>query len=94
MALETAIDRVQEAVDTGADILISTCACLNMILIANGVKEIESIPVLDTVGTAIKTAEFLIDLRNIGIDRVNRSLYSRLAKEELMAIRKLHSRDP
>jgi Asp/Glu/hydantoin racemase len=91
--LKGAIQVARKVREQGADMLISTCACLNMILVANGIREIEGIPVIDSVGTAIKTAELLIDLKGIGIDRVNRSLYSRLKKEELVTILNRRARD-
>ena len=82
-----------KAGEQGADMLITTCAILNMVLVANGIKEIEGIPFLDSVGTTVKMAEFLVDLKNMGIDRVNRGLYTRLTKEQLLAVRKLYKLD-
>ena len=38
----------------------------------------------------IKMAELLVDLKNIGIDKASRGLYTRFAKGELLAVRKLH----
>lgn len=83
----------RKAGEQGADILISTCACLSMILVANGIREIEGIPVMDSVGTVVKAAELLVDLKNIGVDRVNRGFYTRMTKEELRAVRKLYKVD-
>jgi len=88
--LKGAREVAKKAAEQGADMLISTCGCLNMVLVSNGIKEIEGIPFLDSVGTVVKTAEFLVDLKNIGADRVTRGLYTRVTKEELSAVRKLY----
>lgn len=80
----------KRAAEQGADMLISTCGCTNMILVAHGIKEIEGTPVMDSMGVVIKMAELLVDLKKMGLDRVNRGLYSRLTKEELSSIRKLY----
>lgn len=88
--LKGAREVAKKAAEQGADMLISTCGCLNMIFINHGIREIEGVPVIDSVGTVVKTAEFLVDLKNIGVDRVNRGLYTRVTKEELSAVRKLY----
>ena len=88
--LEGASRAAKKAGANGADMLLPTCAILNMILVVNGIREIEGIPVLDTVGTIIKMAEFLVDLADIGIERINHGMYARLPKDELLNIRKLY----
>lgn len=83
----------KKAAEQEADILIPNYGCLNMVLVDHGIMEIEGVPVLDVIGTVIKAAEFLVDLRNIGVHRVNRGFYNRLPKEELAAARKLFKRE-
>ena len=61
-----------------------------MVLVENGITEIEGVPILDVIGTVVKTAEFLVDLKNIGVDRVNRGFYTRMAKDELMEVRDMY----
>lgn len=78
------------AAGNGADMLISLCGNLTMILVVNGVTEVEGLPFMDTVGTSIKTAEYLADLKKIGVDRAKRGLYNRLTKKELKDARKLY----
>lgn len=78
------------AAEQKADMLISTCGCLSMILVSNGIKEVEGIPILDTVGTVVKTAEFLFDLKKMGVDRARRGLYTPINKKELHSVRKLY----
>lgn len=80
----------RKAGENGADMLVSICGNLTMILVSHGITEIEGIPFLNSVGTAIKTAEFLVDLKKIGIERVKRGLFTRPGKEEVAAARKLY----
>ncbi len=61
-----------------------------MVLVANSIKELEGIPVIDTVGTVLKMAELLVDLKKMGLERVNRGLYTRVTKKELSAVRKMY----
>ena len=80
----------KKAAEDGADILIPNYGCLAMVLVDNGITEIEGIPVLDVIGSVVKTAEFLVDLKNIGVDRVNRGFYTRMAKDELTEVRDMY----
>lgn len=81
---------VKKAAENGADMLISLCGCMNMIFVTHGIKAIEGIPIVDSVGISIKTAELMVDFRKMGMERVSRGLYSRLGKEELATVRKLY----
>ncbi len=87
--LKGAKQAARSAAENGADMLIPTCGCLNTIFAANGIKELEGIPLVDTVGSVLKMAELLVDLRKMGMDRVNRGAYTRLSTEELAAVRQL-----
>ena len=89
--LDGAKKAARKAAENGADMLIPTCGCLNMVLVSNGIKEIEGIPVIDTVGTVINMAKLLANLRKIGVDRVNRGLFTRVSKEELATVRKMYN---
>lgn len=79
--------------EQGADMLIFACGICNMVMVTNGIREIEGVPLIDSMGTSLKMAEFLGDLKNIGMERVNRGLYTRLSKEEVAAIRQLYKLD-
>ena len=81
----------RKAAKHGADMLISTSGILTMILATHGITEIEGVPFLDSVGVAIKTAELLVDLKKMGVDRVRRGLFTPLSKEELSDVRKLYN---
>jgi len=80
----------RKAAENGADMLVSLCGNLTMILVSNEIHEIEGIPFMDSVGTSIKTAEFLVDLKNIGVERTRRGLFTSLSKEQLAEVRKLY----
>lgn len=88
--LKGAKEAAKSAVESGADMLVPTCGCLNMILVAAGVRELEGLRVIDTVGTVLKMAEMLADLKKLGVERVNHGLYSRLGKDEVEAVRHLY----
>ena len=88
--LKGAREVAKKAREQGAAMLVPGCNCLNMILVANNVRELEGIPVLDAVGTSIKMAEMLVEMKAIGIDRSNLGSYTRVSKEDLTAIRKLY----
>lgn len=79
-----------KAAENGADMLISLCGNLTMILVSQGITEIENIPFMDSVATAIKAAELLVDMKKIGIERVRHGLFTRPHKEEVAAARKLY----
>lgn len=70
--------------------LIPSCMCLNMIFAKNGVKDIDGVPILDTVGALVKTAELMVDPKAIGISRSKSGLYAPVSKEELTQVRKLY----
>jgi Asp/Glu/hydantoin racemase len=80
----------KRASEQGAAILVPSCGMLNMILLENKIREVEGLPVLDTVGTAIKMAEFLVDLKALGTMRSNLGSYTRVAADELAALRKAY----
>ncbi len=88
--IKLAKSAAKKAAEQGADMLILSCGCLNMILVTNGIKELDGLPVIDSVGTVVKMAEFLVDFKKMGMERVNRGLYARVAKNELAAVRKLY----
>ena len=81
----------RKAAEQGADMLVSLCGNLTMILVTNGITEIEGIPFMDSVGVAIKTAELLVDLKKMGVDRVRRGLFTPLTKEQLSDARRLYN---
>ena len=82
-----------KAAGRGAGALLSTCNCLNMILVDNGVREVEGLTVVDNVGVTVKAAEFMADLNKIGIGRSKKGAYAPLAREDLANVRKMYGLD-
>lgn len=64
-ARQIAIDAARD----GAGMLVSACGCINMILRTHGINEIGLVPVLEGNGVLIKMAEFMLDLKELGIKR-------------------------
>ena len=67
---------------------ISTCNILNMVLVSAGFRDIDGIPILDTAGASLKTAELMVDLKQIGIGRSKKGFYNALSREALASVRK------
>jgi len=80
----------KKAFEQGAAILVPSCGILNMILVENKIREVETIPILDVVGTALKVAELLVELKALGVERSNLGSYARVSSDELSALRKAY----
>ena len=80
----------KRASEQGAAILVPSCGMLNMILVENKIRDVEGVPILDTVGTVLKMAELLVDLKALGTNRSNIGSYTRVAADELVALRKAY----
>ena len=63
------VSEARKAIDRGAGILLPAGNPVNMFLLDHGVRTIEGVPVLDSFGAAVKTAEMLVDLARMGITR-------------------------
>jgi len=75
----------------GAGALVPGFGALTSFLSEHGIREIDGVPIVDGVAVVIKTAEMLVDLKNMGIMRGKKGLdISPVSKEELMAARKLY----
>lgn len=59
----------QKAIKRGAGIFLTAGNPVNMFLLDHGMRDIDGVPVLDIFGTAVNTAEKLMDLKRIGITR-------------------------
>jgi hypothetical protein len=49
----------------GADVIIPGEAPLNVLLARNGVTEVDGVTVMDSLGTWVKHAEMMVDLRRL-----------------------------
>jgi allantoin racemase len=57
----------RRAIDRGARILLPAGNPVNMFLLDHGLRHVDGVPILDSFGTAVKTAEMLVDLRRMGL---------------------------
>ena len=55
-----------------------------------GIRDVDGIPIVDTMAVLIKTAEMLGDLQKLGMKRSRAGQYTYASKEELLAARKLY----
>lgn len=74
----------RQAVGRGAGILLPAGNPVNMFLLDQGVRAIDGVPVLDSFGTAVATAQTLADLRRLGVGR-GASTVTREQREGLRA---------
>lgn len=74
----------------GADILVPVGGPFNMYLVEQGVKEIDGAPLLDVCAVAIMTAEMMVRLRQLGINRSRRGVFFGPSAQELEVARQLY----
>jgi len=74
----------------GANVLITAGNPITMLLIDEKKMELGGVRVLDSQGTLVKMAEFMVDLNLLGINRMNMGRYAPQPKELLSATRKLY----
>lgn len=74
----------------GANIIITAGNPITMILIDNGRMELAGVRILDSQGTLVKMAEFMVDLHKMGINRDNMGEYAPQPKDLLALTRKLY----
>ena len=82
-------EQAKEAADKGVSMLILSCLICTAALLHHGIRSIDAIPILDSSGVVAKTAEFLAEIKEIGIDRSQRGLRAPLPREEVLEARKL-----
>jgi allantoin racemase len=64
-------------IDEGAEVIIPGEAPLNVLLAANGVSEVDGVPVLDSLGAWVKQAEGMVDLQRAnGTQTCDRGYFS------------------
>ena len=74
----------------GANVLITAGNPITMLLIEQGIKSLGGVRVLDSQGTLVKLAEFMVDLHHMGIDRDGMGAFAPQPKDLLGATRKLY----
>ena len=83
----------------GADVIIPGEAPMNVLLARNGVTEVDGVTVMDSLGTWIKQAEMMVDLRRTcGTTASRKGFYHRLPElaraKELFTFYGLDKRQP
>jgi len=90
---QRAIDILTEAgrklIAQGAGAIVPAFGAVGAFLGEQGIHDIDSVPIVDITAAVIKTAEMLVDLKNLGVTR-SRIGYAYASKEELIAARKLY----
>ncbi len=84
----------RKSIALGAGVLIPGFGAIGSFLGRRGIHEIDGIPILDIIAVVIKTAEMLVDLKNLGVRRSRLGMYNYASKEELIAARKLYGVEP
>lgn len=87
--VEAISEQASEAVSKGASMLILSCLVCTAATIRHGIRSINGVPILDSSGAVVKTAEFLAEMKEIGIERSKQGLRAPLPREEVLEARKL-----
>lgn len=89
--LDAAEGVAKEAAQNGVGMLITGCGVINMILRKHGITKIGGVPVLEGNGALLKTAELMMDLKKLGIQR-SKLAFPPLTKAELAEVKKTFSK--
>jgi len=75
--IDAFLKAAKEVVDQGAEVILSGCGLMNIVLAKNGVSEVKGtgVPILDTTGTLMKVAEAAIILNKVNGLKVSRMGY-------------------
>lgn len=87
--VESVTEQAQDAINKGASMLIQSCLICTAAMIHHNIREINGVPILDSSGAVVKTAEFLVEMKEIGIDRSKQGLRAPVSKEEILEAREL-----
>lgn len=80
----------RKAIDAGADVVIPAEGVLSELLYANGLTEVDGVPVLDSLGVAWHYAEMLVGLwRQTGLRLSRRWEYAQPSPEMVAHVRRL-----
>ncbi|MFC1945992.1 aspartate/glutamate racemase family protein [Chloroflexota bacterium] len=82
--IEVFRDAAQKCIEDGADVLIVGCGALAPLLTLNGVREVDGVPIVDPVQSALKFAELMVSFRRSGMPvRSHRGIFLKAPKEYL-----------
>jgi allantoin racemase len=74
----------------GVDVVICSGTPLGILLIENGVTDVDGVIILEPYGAVVKMAEMLVDLRKIGVNPSRKGQHAPMSKAELEEIRKVY----
>jgi Asp/Glu/hydantoin racemase len=65
--LNNFLDLAKEAINDGANVILTACCNTSRFFTYKGVNDIDGIPIIDGVIAALKLAEILVDFKNAGL---------------------------
>lgn len=83
------LKKCEELIAQGADVIIPGCGVLNVLLAVNKVNNYKDAVILDTVGSLVKVAELMVELKqkvSLGVSR--RGVYGSPGKEVMEQVKK------
>jgi allantoin racemase len=84
-------EAARKAVQKGAEVILPGCGLLNLIVVENGLNQIEGATVLDISGVLMKSAETMIILRNVSGSRTSRvGYFESPSQEQLEAAKRIY----
>ncbi len=85
-AINMFTEAAKKVIAQGAGVIVPQFGGWSSFFGERGVRDINGVPILNTIAVVIKTAEMLVDLKQLGVSRGK----GNLSKEELLAARKLY----
>jgi allantoin racemase len=83
-------ESARKVIVQGAGALVPGFGALCSFFGEQGIRDVDSVPIIDAIAVVIKTAEMLVDLHRTGIKRSRKGIFDYPSKEELIAARKLY----
>ena len=89
--IKAATAEIRNLGQRGANVVICAGNPLSLILIEQGITEVDGVIILDNVAAMVKVSEMIVDLRKLGIRHSRRGpSFAPIPKEELAIIRKVY----
>lgn len=81
---EVFLKAAKKCIDDGADVIIVGCGALAPLLTLTGIREVDGVPIIDPVQTAVKFAELMVYFRRTGMPiRSHRGVFLKAPKDYL-----------
>ena len=78
------------AIERGASAFLVAGKPLNMFLVDQGLSDVDGVPIVDGLTATVKTAEMLVDLKFVVIDRSKTGLFAAPGDEAPTKLRALY----